>query len=424
MITKQIPFFNERLAYVRSIKDRLLEISSHHSGPLYIYDQNQAELNLACLKGLGDFKIFYAVKSNPYQGLLNTFVNCGIGLDVSSELEFKRALEAGASQIVATGPGKSDNFLDLIIQYRDKVYLQLDSLEELRRVSAKLRAISAKIECGIRVIANPKSSWSKFGVPFSELKDFFGDPHVTIAGFHAHSSYNLSAAPYCHFLSNLSEWSKSALTQAQRDAIKWIDIGGGFVPQYFEGLYPWNKGLRMLFDTSSIVPKILKNEFQPNFVVEAIPALDRVIKSILNKWRKCIKPQFPQAELFLEPGRILSYSTLHILLRVMDRKSSQAVILNGGGNMIGYERYQYMSYVPTFNLSRFSTTQEQPMILYGSLCQPDDIWGYYYYGTGIEAGDVLLIPFQGDYTYTCAQPNFIFPIPPVIPLTDVLHVKG
>jgi diaminopimelate decarboxylase len=414
--TRQIPFFAERVSYIERIKDQLLEQAAKQPGPFYVYDQEQAILNLSSLRHLGDFKIFYAVKSNPYHELLKTFVDRGIGLDVSSELELNRALKAGAQQIVATGPGKSEQFLDLILQNKEKIFLQLDSLDELRRVSAKVRKLGTTIACGVRVIADPKSAWNKFGVPLSDLKLFFSDSYVSIAGFHSHQSYNLSADSYCNFLSIISDWSQHELTESQRRAIEWIDIGGGFVPKYFEGLYSWNKNLRMLFDTSKIIPRILSNEYEPKFVVESVPELDKVIKLILKSWKTNITAQFPNAQLFLEPGRILSYSTMHIVLRVMDKKANQAVILDGGGNMIGYERYQYMSYVPTFNLSRFSTTQEQSTLLYGSLCTPDDIWGYYYYGTGIEKGDVILIPFQGDYTYTCAQPNFIYPIPPVIAL--------
>ena len=80
--------------------------------------------------------------------------------------------------------------------------------------------------------------------------------------------------------------------------------------------------------------------------------------------------------------------------------------------MIGWEKYQFFNYVPIFNLTNFSITKEIPFILYGSLCTPDDIWGYYFYGDKIEKNDIFLLPFQGAYTYTLAQ-NFIKEIPQV-----------
>jgi len=48
----------------------------------------------------------------------------------------------------------------------------------------------------------------------------------------------------------------------------------------------------------------------------------------------------------------------------------------------------------------------------GSLCTPHDLWGYSYWGSGIEPGDVLLIPCQGAYTYSLRQ-EFIKPLPEV-----------
>jgi diaminopimelate decarboxylase len=398
------------------MRARLLALSEEHQAPLYVFDGAQAGENLNFFKGLFKHEIFYAVKSNPYHQLLKTFVDAGVGLDVSSELELKRALAAGSSKIVATGPGKSDSFLDLLLQHRAKIFLQLDSIQELKTVSQKAKALGIKIDCGVRIIVDPQSTWNKFGVPFEELGEFFSDSNVNIVGFHSHQSFNSSEKPYIDFLAKLCDWSGQKLNASQREAVRWIDIGGGLVPPYFEGVYSWNKSCRMLFDTSKIVPKILADEYKPRYVCERYTRLERILTKISKNWGKSVLPKFPNAKLFIEPGRALSYPAMHILLRVADKKAKQAVILNGGGNMIGYERYQYMAYVPTFNLTRFSETQEQPMILYGALCTPEDIWGYYYYGTGIEKGDVILMPFQGDYTYTCAQPNFIFPIPEVVEL--------
>jgi hypothetical protein len=54
------------------------------------------------------------------------------------------------------------------------------------------------------------------------------------------------------------------------------------------------------------------------------------------------------------------------------------------------------------------------MIL-GSLCTPHDVWGYGYFGDGIEPGDVLLVPSQGAYTYSLRQ-LFIKPLAKVAPL--------
>jgi diaminopimelate decarboxylase len=59
------------------------------------------------------------------------------------------------------------------------------------------------------------------------------------------------------------------------------------------------------------------------------------------------------------------------------------------------------------NLSRPSVREIRNNI-FGSLCTPDDIWGFSVFGAGIETGDILLIPDQGAYTYSLRQ-SFIKP---------------
>ena len=102
---------------------------------------------------------------------------------------------------------------------------------------------------------------------------------------------------------------------------------------------------------------------------------------------------------------------MHLLLRVIDKKGTDLVITDGGTNAVGWERYE-SDYCPVLNLSQPAMEEKQCMIL-GSLCTPHDVWGYGYFGTGIEPGDILMIPDQGAYTYSLRQ-QFIKPVPEVV----------
>jgi diaminopimelate decarboxylase len=116
---------------------------------------------------------------------------------------------------------------------------------------------------------------------------------------------------------------------------------------------------------------------------------------------------------YAEPGRWLCNDAMHILLTVVDKKSEDLVITDGGTNIIGWERFE-TDYFPVINLSRPSKSEHKCFIL-GSLCTPHDVWGYGYFGKGIEPGDLLLIPNQGAYTYSLRQ-EFIKPLPEVVAL--------
>jgi len=104
---------------------------------------------------------------------------------------------------------------------------------------------------------------------------------------------------------------------------------------------------------------------------------------------------------------------MHILLTVVDKKDEDLVIVDGGTNSVGWERFE-TDYFPIINLSNPSLV-ERKCFIFGSLCTPHDVWGYGYFGDGIEPGDILMIPSQGAYTYSLRQP-FIKPLAQVFPL--------
>ena len=69
----------------------------------------------------------------------------------------------------------------------------------------------------------------------------------------------------------------------------------------------------------------------------------------------------------------------------------------------------------TSPISIVRTRRERQCLVAGSLCTPHDIWGYGYFGDGIQVGDVLLVPNQGAYTYSLRQ-EFIKPLPKSVEL--------
>ncbi len=123
-----------------------------------------------------------------------------------------------------------------------------------------------------------------------------------------------------------------------------------------------------------------------------------------------LNPLLPAAEYYSEPGRIVSAYALHLVLRVMDKKRDDMVIVDGGIHMVGWERYLHV-YAPIMNLTR-PAMQELPVRVYGSLCDPEDLFGRSCYASAVEDGDVLIMPNQGAYSFATAQ-SFIRPIPPM-----------
>lgn len=419
--------FKERLNKVENIRSKLLKIAESRGTPLYIFDKDEVLKNLRSFKnafkknGL-DINIFYAVKSNYYLGLLKTIVKEASYLDVSSPREFKLALKAGAKKIIYTGPAKKEADFELLSKYHSRVIINLESLRELKILGKIAEKNKVKIKCGLRIITENQAGWTKFGMPLSSLKKFYSEAlkykALNFCGVHFHISMNKTPEPYTKTLKELADYFKKNFNEKERQGFEYIDIGGGFYPDVFEALYPWNLNQEIkYFDKKKIIKEIIEEKINPRYLMEeATIPIEEFAEAISKVYKKEILSILPNAKLYCEPGRFISHSAMHVLLKFMEIKHDWMGVVDGGNNMIGWEKYQFCNYVPIFNLSQFSKTNEIPFITYGSLCTPDDIWGYYLYTKGKpREGDVLLMPFQGAYTYTFSQ-EFIKEIPKVFDL--------
>lgn len=418
-----------KFSKIEKLRNRFLEIGEKSSTPLYLYDAEEVQTNLRTFKnafaksGLQP-RIFYAIKSNPYLDLLKTVVEAGDFLDASSQRELELALEAKAEKIIYTGPAKTKEDFELIVQHSEKITVNFDNFREIQLLNEVAEQKAKKMRCGVRVYTGIQKGWSKFGIPLDELKSFFKEAekqsNLHFCGIHFHISLNKNPAKYLSALLEIAQYLKDNFTSSELRKFEYIDIGGGFYPEAFEGIYSWNQEQIMDFGngTDDYIDEILADKFQPRYQKIPVEPIENFAEAIAKVWKEKILPILPQAELYVEPGRYISHSAMHILLKVIDLKKEHFAILDGGNNMVGWEKYQFFYYTPIFNLTHFSLKQENPYILYGSLCTPDDLWGYYFYGEKIEKNDLFLLAFQGAYTYTLAQ-NFIKAVPAVYNLSQL-----
>lgn len=398
-------------------RNDFLNLTKKYPTPFYILDKKELTQSIAGFKAafaipIPRLKIYFAMKTNHHPVVLNTLVEHGIGLDVSSVREFMLAKESGCKDMIFTGPGKTEEDLLYVLRNGTNVIVQMDSFGELERLGKVAKRLEIKVKAGVRIYTSTHKQWSKFGIALNELKTFWKEAKkyefIDLAGIQFHLSWNENATPYQKAIKELGDYLKSTFTEQERSQIQFIDFGGGFRPYKSEGTYPWLTPQGIIIKTAhEFVNKktVFSNKY---FISPSIP-IGKFANGIGNAIRKYLSP-FVSCDYFTEPGRIISNNSMHIALQVVDKKSTKSVIMDGGINMIGYERFEY-DYFPLINLSHPSLT-EHTCTLYGNLCMPDDLWGYYYYGESINEGDTILVPYQGCLTYSLAQ-NFIRPIPPV-----------
>ncbi|MFH1012291.1 MAG: alanine racemase [Candidatus Peregrinibacteria bacterium] len=415
---------------LKQFKPLLLRAAKTAGTPLYVFDVKGMRNNLQAFKrafkkhGV-DIHIFFAVKSNYYLGLLKTVVQEGEGLDVSSQRELKLALRAKAKEIVYTGPAKTEADFKLILKHHSKIRVNLESIRELELLAKMAKAKKVRVRCGLRISTALQNDWTKFGLPLNQLKTFYHKaqqyPSIQLCGIHFHTSFNRTPDSYVKNLKILSDYLKENFNHRERATFQYLDIGGGFYPESIEGIYPWNpKGDIKSFDVC-LLDDICADKFQPRYSPPIpVSPIDEFGSQIAAVYKSEIRPLLPNAQFLAEPGRFIANNSMHILLKLIevkeDFKGTKTGIADGGNNMIGWEKYQFCNYVPMFNLTQFTLEREIPFVVYGSLCTPYDIWGYYLYTANEpKPGDFLWIPFQGAYTYALAQ-EFIKEIPPVYDL--------
>ncbi len=409
------------LPVVRAIhrkRDRFLTIAHEHDTPCFVLDDEALEHALTSFtkefsRAIPDISAYFAVKVNDHPHVLRTIVKHGYGLDVSSERELRLALNAKAKRIIYTGPAKTHQGLTLACKHASRVIIHMDSFRELELLAEVAATHHRTINTGIRITSAKK--WNKFGIPLNELRRFYdiarAHKHINLCGIQVHQSWNTDAQPYVETMHSVAEYLQANFSQEELAGILFYDFGGGFVPDATEGEYPWYppqgkvvQAIYEYFDTPAPFP-YKHHTFRSTSLHDYAQGIALGIDTHL-------RPLLPNATYLTEPGRIIADSAMHVLLRIADRKDG-LVIVDGGMNMIGYERFED-EYFPIINITHPSTKEIDTMI-YGSLCMMQDRWGYSCFASRLEIGDLIVVPNQGALTYSLAQ-DFIHGKPPVYTL--------
>ena len=396
-------------------RDRFIAAVEKECSPLYLFDRKalvaRAEQFVGTVEPIAEkVTAFFAVKSNNHPLVMQTVVNRGIGLDVSSGVELAAALSTGCSTIVFSGPGKTAPELDLAVAHPGRVTILIDSFGELERVERAAAKSGIAVRAGVRLTTKEQGLWRKFGIPFSSLQSFVDKAeeygHVDLRGIQFHTSWNLNPQAQVDVIARLGGALKK-FSVKQRSHFQFLDIGGGYWPPAGEWLQPTGtpEGQIGQLVSPGFTAGTDHYKLQAQPLSTFAESLCVALKTYIFPWAHC--------EIYMEPGRWLSNEAMHLVMTVVDKKADDLVITDAGMNLIGWERFE-SDYFPLINLTR-PALGEKACMIFGSLCTPHDVWGRGYFGESIEPGDLLLIPNQGAYTYSLRQ-QFIKPVANVVEL--------
>lgn len=348
----------------------LLDIAATYGTPCYVYDTAIVERQIHNLRQyFSNAHIYYALKANPYHGILELFQQHNFGAEVISQGEIKAAREAALPLLVG-GPRQDEAMLACALEHDDIGYISLDSAsqwqnwQEVHHAQQQSQEVMPKGNLLIRL--NPQldpkthphlatgAADSKFGLPLEQVHTLATRLGAHLCGFHVHAGSQISDISIYDAILTQMEQLFRTFPQA-----KSLNLGGGFaVPT---------------FDMAAFAAKI-----QP-FVAEH------------------------GLELILEPGRFLVAEAGVLLTRVLHHKKGQRNHVICDASMATLLRPAL--YNAEHPIRKLGAQEGVPEVvdIQGCLCENSDILGRARRLPPICKGDILVIEQAGAYGSSMAS---------------------
>jgi diaminopimelate decarboxylase len=234
----------------------LSAIAAEVGTPVYVYSSaamcGHVEALRSALEPLDDPLIAYAVKANPNSAVVATLAKAGLGADVVSGGEYRRAIAAGVppNKMVFSGVGKTEEEMRLSLE-GGLYQFNLESVAEAEMLSAIASSMGRTAPVGFRV--NPDvaagthakittgAAENKFGIAIGDALEAYARaaqlPGLKVQGVAVHIGSQLTSLdPLERAFTRVGELI-SALRQAGHDIIV-ADLGGGLGVLYDPALAP------------------------------------------------------------------------------------------------------------------------------------------------------------------------------------------
>jgi len=234
----------------------LPEIAKAVGTPVYVYSTatmvRHARVLREALEPLPDPLVAYAVKANPNAAVLATLARQGLGADVVSGGEYRRARAAGVppERIVFSGVGKTAEEMALALD-GGLYQFNLESVAEAEMLSGVATALGRTATIGFRI--NPDvlagthakistgAAENKFGIPIAEAPAAYARaaalPGLAVRGVAVHIGSQLtSLAPLEAAFTRIG--ALVGLLRSAGHDIAVADLGGGLGVPYDPALPP------------------------------------------------------------------------------------------------------------------------------------------------------------------------------------------
>ncbi|MDD1720780.1 MAG: diaminopimelate decarboxylase [Euryarchaeota archaeon] len=362
-----------------------IDIARQHGTPLYITDEGRIRANYRRFAAaFPQADIYYAVKANGNLAVLRILAREGAGADVFSDGELYAALLAGITpeRILFNGNAKTD--VELSMACETGVRVSVDSLDELRTLSAIASEAGTVVEIAFRVnpdvspLTHPKIATglatSKFGVPHAQVPACYAEAlsleGVRPVGIHCHiGSQILELSPFAEMMTKMMDLVATLKTKLKLE-LEFIDVGSGLGIPY-AGPAP--------------TPSDLANVILPIFTTrsQALGIHSRLI---------------------LEPGRYIVGDATVLLCTVNAVKEAHRTFVgvDAGFNLL-LRPTLYDAYHEVIVANKLDEAPTHTYTIAGPICESGDILARDRRLPTIEKGDYIAVLDTGAYGFAMSS---------------------
>jgi len=344
------------------------KLAKQYDTPLLVLSVEQVARNYAFLtQQLPGVKLYYAVKANPNEGIIRKLAELGSYFDVASDGEMQFLTELGIvpERMVYANPVKTPSGLK--VAKETGVYkFTFDSESEIGKMAKAIPGGSVLLRVRVE---NPKALVDlnkKFGAHPDDvlhLLELARQQGLDVAGLCFHvGSQSSSADAYLEAIRICRRLFDDA--QDAGFTMRILDIGGGFP-----------------------VPTITET-------------ID--IMKMLQDIREALTHNFPDTEIWAEPGRFMCGTVANLITSVIgtqQRNGNQWYFLDeglyGSFSAVIFDHWD-------FELETFKSGEEIPATFAGPSCDSLDIMFTDKLVAPLKIGDLILVPNCGAYTSASA----------------------
>lgn len=360
---------------------KLITLARKYNTPLYVYDKNVIKNQYKKLKKI-DSKIFYSVKANPFDDILQLLNGLNTHFEVVSLGELKKLKKNNIpfEKVLFVGPAKNEEELLYAIENNIGLIV-VESKNELVKIERISKELNKSIDILIRI--NPQFN-AGATINMSGITQFGLEKKIAIEMLR--SSYENIKILGLHFYLGTNILDEKQIIQNTIDILKLvdeiekitninfrtIDIGGGFGVPYYQNDNDLDFGL---------------------LTVE----LNLILKKYSNK------------NILLESGRFMIAHSGIFITKVVDIKinfGTKFILLDGGTNFMGGDnKYRGFRISP---IRVLNTTKEQEVVtLVGSLCTSSDTLAKDILLPNVKIGDYIAFYQVGAYNFTASPVLFL-----------------